>query len=72
VQRTADATSGVSAGTVASSLTLYVVLYAALLFFFLFYTRRILGRGPDLDEQPPRRRQSQPYTADTQPAQEGD
>jgi cytochrome bd-type quinol oxidase subunit 1 len=66
------ATSGVPAGTVAVSLTLYVLLYAALVFFFLFYARRILGRGPDLDEQPPDRNPSRPYQATMAPQAPGD
>lgn len=44
--RTADAMSPVSAPAVLGSLTLFVIVYTALLLAFLLYAWRIIGHGP--------------------------
>jgi len=43
--RTADAISPVSAGQVATSLALFVIVYVALLGAFLWYVARLINRG---------------------------
>jgi cytochrome d ubiquinol oxidase subunit I len=51
--RTQDAVSQHPAGLVAGSLSIYVLFYAVLLLAFMFFARRWLRRGADLNELPP-------------------
>jgi len=48
LMRTSDGVSPVGAGATGASLALFVVVYAILLGLFVFFTRRILEKGPDL------------------------
>jgi len=52
LMRTADSVSPVAAGAVATSLTLFVVVYGVLLFAFLLYFRRAIALGPALEAEP--------------------
>ncbi len=53
VLRTADAVSPVSAGSVATSLTFFMVSYAIVFSAGALYILRIMARGPDTEETPP-------------------
>ncbi len=53
--RTRDAASALPPGTVLASITVFSLIYALLLVFFLWFARRILREGPDLDGSPPQR-----------------
>lgn len=48
--RTADAVAPVTAGSVATSLTLFFIVYAVLLVAFFYYAARLVFRGPHSDE----------------------
>lgn len=48
ILRTTEGVSPVSEATVATSLSLFIVIYVILLGLFIYFTRRILMRGPDL------------------------
>ncbi len=50
--RTAQGVSPLPAGTVASSLVAYTVVYILLLLTFVIFARRILFQGPDLSLEP--------------------
>jgi len=52
VQRTGEGVSSLPAGTVAASLLGFVVIYTFLFILFLFFARRILEKGPNLDSSP--------------------
>jgi cytochrome d ubiquinol oxidase subunit I len=54
VLRTADAVSPVAAGSVATSLLFFLVVYAIVFSAGALYILRIIGKGPDTDEPPPR------------------
>ena len=51
--RTADASSLLPASAVASTLAMYLFIYSSLLAIFLVFARRIIAKGPDLNESPP-------------------
>ena len=51
--RTADAVAPVAASAVATSLALFVIVYAVLLFAFFFYAGRMVLRGPTAHAPPP-------------------
>ncbi len=53
LMRTPEGLSPLGAGTAAGSLAAFVVVYAALFGLFVFFSRRILKAGLDLDSQPP-------------------
>ncbi|MFT3725840.1 MAG: cytochrome ubiquinol oxidase subunit I [Hyphomonadaceae bacterium] len=53
VLRTADAVSPVEAGSVATSLLFFLVVYAIVFSAGALYILRIIGKGPDTDEPPP-------------------
>ena len=53
LMRTGDGASNLPAGTVATSLIAYSAIYLLLLVVFLVFARRILHKGPDLEEAPP-------------------
>jgi cytochrome d ubiquinol oxidase subunit I len=54
VLRTADAVSPVPAGSVAASLLLFIVAYAIVFSAGALYILRLMSKGPDTDEAPPR------------------
>ena len=58
LMRTREAASPLPGATVAASLITYLVLYSLLFLAFLIFARRLLLKGPDLDEAPPGRRPS--------------
>ncbi|MCB2227937.1 MAG: cytochrome ubiquinol oxidase subunit I [Desulfarculaceae bacterium] len=51
--RTADASSLLATGQVASTLVMYLLIYGALLGVFLFFAWRLIKKGPDLEAVPP-------------------
>jgi cytochrome d ubiquinol oxidase subunit I len=53
VLRTADAVSPVAAGAVATSLVLFVIVYAIVFSAGALYILRLMGKGPDAEESPP-------------------
>lgn len=57
VLRTADAVSPVEAGSVATSLLFFLVVYAIVFSAGALYILRIMGKGPDTDEPPPQTNQ---------------
>jgi cytochrome d ubiquinol oxidase subunit I len=48
ILRTTEGVSPVSASAIATSLSLFIVIYLVLLGLFIYFTRRILKKGPDL------------------------
>lgn len=52
VLRTDEGASVLPAGTVAASLLGFAVMYTLLFFLFLFFAKRILDKGPNLDSPP--------------------
>lgn len=52
LMRTADGVSQLPAGTVATSLVAYTLVYILLLVAFIVFSRRILFEGPDLNVEP--------------------
>lgn len=52
VLRTEEGVSPLPAGTVAASLLGFMVIYSVLFFLFLFFAKRILDKGPDLESSP--------------------
>jgi cytochrome d ubiquinol oxidase subunit I len=54
VLRTADAVSPVSAASVATSLLLFIIAYAIVFSAGALYILRLMGKGPDTDEAPPK------------------
>ncbi len=55
LMRTSEGSSPVGQSTVATSLALFIVIYLLLLALFIFFTRRILIKGPDLSSPLPER-----------------
>jgi cytochrome d ubiquinol oxidase subunit I len=53
LMRTSEGSSPLGVGTAAASLAAFVVVYLALFSLFVFFTRRILKAGPDLDSPLP-------------------
>jgi cytochrome d ubiquinol oxidase subunit I len=53
VLRTADAVSPVAAGTVATSLLFFMIVYAIVFSAGALYILRLMARGPDTEEPPP-------------------
>jgi cytochrome d ubiquinol oxidase subunit I len=53
ILRTADAVSPVTAGQVATSLTVFLIAYAIIFTAGAIYTLRLIALGPDPAEQPP-------------------
>jgi cytochrome bd ubiquinol oxidase subunit I len=51
--RTGDGASVLPASAVAASLGIYAALYTMLFLAFLLFARRLLQRGPNLEERPP-------------------
>jgi cytochrome d ubiquinol oxidase subunit I len=51
--RTSEAASPVSFATAATSLSLFIVIYLVLFSLFIYFTRRILRKGPDLTSPVP-------------------
>jgi cytochrome d ubiquinol oxidase subunit I len=51
--RTKDGVSVLPASAVATSLGIYIALYTVLFLAFLVFARRLLKRGPNLEERPP-------------------
>ena len=62
VLRTADAVSPVSASSVATSLLLFIIAYAIVFSAGALYILRLMGKGPDTDEAPPRDTNEPPGT----------
>jgi cytochrome d ubiquinol oxidase subunit I len=54
VLRTADAVSPVAAGTVATSLLFFMIVYAIVFSAGALYILRLMARGPDTEEPPPK------------------
>lgn len=54
VLRTADAISPVAAGAVATSLVLFMLVYAIVFSVGALYILRLVAKGPDTEETPPR------------------
>ncbi len=54
VLRTADAVSPVAAGAVATSLLMFIVVYAIVFSAGALYILRLVAKGPETDEAPPR------------------
>jgi cytochrome bd ubiquinol oxidase subunit I len=48
IMRTTEGVSPVSTGTAATSLSLFILIYLLLFSLFIYFTRRILQKGPDL------------------------
>lgn len=57
VLRTADAVSPVSAGSVATSLIFFIVVYAIVFSAGALYILRLMAKGPESDEPPPQSKQ---------------
>lgn len=57
VLRTADAVSPVSAGSVATSLIFFIVVYAIVFSAGALYILRLMAKGPETDEPPPQSKQ---------------
>lgn len=55
VLRTEEGVSVLPAGTVAASLLGFMAIYTLLFFLFLFFAKKILDKGPDLNASPPER-----------------
>jgi len=62
VLRTADAVSPVSAASVATSLLVFMVTYAIVFSAGALYILRLMGKGPDTDEAPPKDTNEPPGT----------
>lgn len=62
VLRTADAVSPVTASSVATSLLLFIIAYAIVFSAGALYILRLMGKGPDTDEAPPRDTNEPPGT----------
>jgi cytochrome d ubiquinol oxidase subunit I len=62
VLRTADAVSPVAAGSVAASLLLFIVAYAIVFSAGALYILRLMGKGPETEEPPPRETHEPPGT----------
>ncbi len=62
VLRTADAVSPVSAASVATSLLFFIVVYAIVFSAGALYILRLIAKGPDTDEAPPRDTNEPPGT----------
>ncbi len=56
LMRTAESGSPVAPEAVATSLALFLVIYAALLVAFLTYAAKLIRRGPEAEEEPTRER----------------
>ncbi len=54
VLRTADAVSPVTAASVATSLLVFIITYAIVFSAGALYILRLIGKGPDTEETPPR------------------
>jgi cytochrome d ubiquinol oxidase subunit I len=54
VMRTADAVSPVEAGAVATSLLFFIIVYAVVFTAGALYILRLIGKGPDTEEPPPK------------------
>jgi cytochrome d ubiquinol oxidase subunit I len=54
VIRTADAVSPVPAGSVAASLLVFIIAYAIIFAGGVLYILRLIAKGPDTEEPPPR------------------
>ncbi len=52
--RTADSVSPIAAGSVATSLTLFVIVYLGLFGAYLYYLTRVIAKGPDMGDLPER------------------
>ncbi len=53
ILRTAEGVSPVSTATAVTSLSLFIVIYLLLFGLFIYFTRRILQKGPDLESPLP-------------------
>ncbi len=53
IMRTSEGVSSVNAATAATSLTLFIIIYLTLLGLFIYFTGRILKKGPDLSSPLP-------------------
>lgn len=62
VMRTADAVSPVAAESVATSLLVFIVTYAIVFSAGALYILRLIGKGPDSDETPPKQTNEPPGT----------
>jgi cytochrome d ubiquinol oxidase subunit I len=60
LMRTSEGVSPLGAGAAAASLAVFVVVYCALFTAFVFFTRRILRAGPDLESPLPRYGEPEP------------
>ena len=60
VLRTADAVSPVPAGSVATSLLFFMVVYAIVFSAGALYILRLISKGPDSDEDPPKQTSEPP------------
>jgi len=60
LMRTREAASPLPAAAVAASLVTYLVVYSLLFIAFVIFARRLLLKGPDLDEVPPARGRPSP------------
>ena len=56
LMRTSEGASALPAGAVATSTALFVAVYALLMITFLYFARRLLRNGPDVDMPAPSRR----------------
>ena len=59
MMRTNEGVSPVSTATVATSLSLFILIYLILLGLFIYFTRRILMKGPDLTSPLPEKNNKQ-------------
>ncbi|MGA9049238.1 MAG: cytochrome ubiquinol oxidase subunit I [Dehalococcoidia bacterium] len=60
ILRTSDGVSQIGVATVATSLILFILIYLLLLGLFIYFTRKILIKGPDLTSLVPGQRASTP------------
>jgi cytochrome d ubiquinol oxidase subunit I len=65
LKRTADATSPISAATVATTLALFVVVYGIVFAMGIYYINRLIAKGPDSRtvEEPPTGTPSRPLSS---------
>lgn len=54
ILRTSDSVSPIAAGSVATSLTLFVIVYLGLFGAYLYYLSRVIAKGPDMTGLPER------------------
>ncbi len=63
IQRTADATSPVLGGTIATTLAMFVLVYGIVFSFGIYYINRLIAKGPQAQATEPPRAPGSPLSA---------